>query len=406
MAAGHNLNVVAIMRSEVSGMQLDEECTGMNGTRVEAHVGKLQDVNPNVEIFQKMDVLIIDVDPGNAGEIEALDHIVTKRFPGVPVVGTAAEATIQDVRQLMRLGVVDFIPQPITKADLQAALSLAASKRQRKSSDKGPKGKIVSFIKGGGGVGATTLGIQAGCCLASDFAKSEKTDQKVCFIDLDIQFGTGALYLDLDNRVGVADLMDSPSRIDGSLLEGATSTHESGIRLIAAPREVVPLDSMTPEFIGSLVKLAREEFEVAILDLPPVWTEGSYTALEQSDAIVLVTQLSVAGVRQTKHQLDTLRMQGLVETQVIVALNRYEKSWGRAVHLKEAEKALGCKVDYCVPNDFKVVSEALNQGVSLSRIKARSKVEKGIRALIEGAIRTIELNRSDEAETRASVFVS
>jgi pilus assembly protein CpaE len=401
MAAGQNLNVVAIMRTEASGLQLDEECTGMNGTRVQAHVGNLQDITPDLDIFRKMDVLIIDVDPKSSGEIEALENIVAKKFPAVPVVGTAAGATIQDVRQMMRIGVVDFIPQPITKADLQAALSLAASKRQAKSGDTKHKGTVISFIKGGGGVGATTLAVQAGCCLAADFAKSEK---KACLIDLDIQFGTGALYLDLDNRVGVADLMDTPERLDVSLLEGATTSHESGLKLIGAPREVVPLDSMTPEFISALIVASREEFEVALLDLPPAWTEGSYTALEQSDAIILVSQLSVAGVRQTKHQLDTLRMQGLVDAEVIVALNRYESSWGRAVHLKEAEKALGCKVDYCIPNDFKVVSEALNQGVSLSRIKTRSKVEKGVRSLIEGTIRSVEAKRSAGAETRKSVL--
>jgi DNA-binding NtrC family response regulator len=118
------------MRSEASGLQLDRECTDMNGARFEAHVGPLKDVRPEIEIFKTLDVLILDVNPKDASEIAILDTIVNKYFPDVPVVGTAPDATIQDVRQLMRLGVVDFVPQPITKADLQAALSLAASKRR------------------------------------------------------------------------------------------------------------------------------------------------------------------------------------------------------------------------------------------------------------------------------------
>ena len=395
MTAGLSLNVVAIMRTEASGMQLDEECTEMNGTRVEAHVGELADIKPDVDIFRNVDVLIIDIDPKDSSQIEALENIVKSRFPNVPVVGTAAEATIQDVRQLMRLGVVDFIPQPITKADVQAALSLAATKRKSKSPDDQPGGKVVSFIKGGGGVGATTLAVQAGCCLASEYSKS---GGKVCFIDLDVQFGTGALYLDLDNRVGLMDLMESPERLDASLLEGATAKHETGLRLIAAPREVVPFDNMTPEFVSALIDVARREFDVTLLDLPPAWTEGMFTALEASDAILLVTQLSVAGVRQARHQLDTLRLQGLADTELFTVLNRYEKSWGGAVHLKEAEKALGRKVDYCVPNDFKTVSEALNQGVSLHRIKGRSKVEKGIQEMIGRTLKAVDSKRAAKSE--------
>jgi pilus assembly protein CpaE len=399
MGAGQNLHVVAVMRSEASGLQLDRECTEMNGARFEAHVGPLKDVRPEIEIFKTLDVLILDVNPKDAGEIAVLDTIVNKYFPDVPVVGTAPDATIQDVRQLMRLGVVDFVPQPITRADLQAALSLAASKRKATTAGAGKKGKVISFLKGGGGVGATTLAAQAGCFLAADYAKQDK---EVCLIDLDIQRGIAALYLDLDNRVGFGDLIESPERLDGSLLAGVTTKHESGLHLLASPREVMPLEIMTPEFVAALIDVARDIYEVILIDMPPVWNEGMYTALEQSDLILLVTQLSVSGIRQTKHQLDTLHMQGLLDVDVQLVLNRYEKGWNRAVQLKEAEKAMGRRIDHCVPNDYKTMSEALNQGVSISRIKMRSKLEKGIRQMIEGAVSTIEANQRDEKSLSAA----
>ena len=387
MALGHNLRVVAIMRSEAAGLQLDQECTEMNGTRIEAHVGLLKDIKPGIQIFDNLDILIVDVNPKDSSEIEMLDSIVNNLFPNNPVVGTAPDATIQDVRQLMRVGVVDFIPQPITNADLQAALSLAASKRKKETEPAAAKGKVFSFIKGGGGVGATTIAVQAGCLLATDFSSSDK---QACLLDLDIQVGTTALYLDLDNRIGVGELMETPERLDSELLAGATLTHDSGLKVIAAPREVMPLETMSPEFVSAILGVVRRDFDVTLIDLPGAWTEGSYTALEGSDIIYLITQLSVAGVRQTRHQLNTLRMQGLTDTEVRVVLNRYEKGWGKAVQLKEAEKALGCKIDHCIANDFKTVSEALNQGIAISRIKSRSKIEKGIREMIEGAIEASE----------------
>ena len=63
-----------------------------------------------------------------------------------------------------------------------------------------------------------------------------------------------------------------------------------------------------------------------------------------------------------------------------MALNRHDQGWGKgkSAHISDAEKALGRKFDYYVANDFSLVSEAINQGVPLSKIKKRSKVGKSI----------------------------
>lgn len=374
-----HLNVTAIMRNEAAGVSLDAECYEMNGTEIHAHVGLLKDVRPDVEILRYPGILILDVNPRDPDEIQHLDAIVNRRFPDVPVIGTAADATVQDVRQFMRLGVVDFIPQPFTRADILAAINLAAARREMASAPAAAKGRVISLLKGGGGMGATTLAVQGGCLLA---AGGKEEGRNVGLFDLDLQSGTAALYLDLNNRVGMGDLIDAAERLDNSLLEAVLQVHGSGLRVAGAPQEVIPLDSMTPEFVNALIDLVRDELDVILLDLPPVWTEGTYAALHRSDAILLVTQLSVAGVRQARHQLDTLRHQGLAESQVLIVVNRHERGWGRSVQIKEAEKALGRAVDYTVPNDFKLMSEALNQGVALATLKTRSKVGKSIRAMM------------------------
>jgi len=387
MVPHQSLNVVAIMRSEAAGVQLDEESGNMNGTKIDAHVGQLKDVKPGVEIFQGIDVLLLDVDAKSDSDLDRLQEIVSRDFPDTPVVATAADATVQDVRRIMRVGPVDFLPQPIARADLVAALNLAAEKRKPKAGPGGHGGKVISFVKGGGGVGATTIAVQAGCCLLTRSKKGAA--RRVGVFDLDLQGGTAALYLDLDNRLNISDLMDSPERLDGELLAGVAQKHASGLQVLAAPREVMPLESLSPEFVTTLLAAARKEYDVTILDLPPVWSEGMYTALQQSDVIFLVTQLTVAGIRQARHQLNTIHMQGLA-ADVRVILNRYEKGWGKAVQLKEAEKALGCPVHHCVPNDYKLVSEALNQGVALAEVKGRSKVEKAIQAMVDETMTELE----------------
>ena len=386
MALGQTLKVVAVVRSSEAGAALNQTCGDMNGTRVDVHVGRLRDVNPDVEIFKNLDVLLLDVDPHSQEDIENIRSIITERFPKVPVVATAAEPTLQDVRQLMRMGVVDVVPQPVNEADLAAALDFAGHTKGQDDDDDEGRGRIVSFLKSGGGGGATTMAVQVAHLLAPRF-KGE--DSKVCVLDFDIQHGMAALYMDLDNRVGLVDLVDSPERLDGSLLRSVMGHHESGVDVLAAPRDMMPLEAMSLDFVDSCLRVATREYRYVLIDLPAAYTEWSQRALKASDMIALVVQLTVPNVRQARRLLDALAVDGLGEIPTKLLINRYEKGWGKSVRLNQAEKALGRPADFCIANDYQTVSEAINQGVPLSRIGRRTKVEKSLRQFVDAIVKEL-----------------
>ena len=386
MTSGRHMNVVAILRSDEAGKALNAVCTDINGTVVSTHVGRLQDVQGDVDILKGADILILDVDPRSEEEMTHLRKVLQNEFPGTPIVVTAPGASLQDVRQFMHLGVADFVPQPITQADLKTALIHASRAPKSVAEPASRKGHIISFLKAGGGVGASALAVQSACLLASR-QKTEKS--QVCLIDLDLQFGTDALYLDLDNRVGLADLLETPDRVDRELLHSVMGHHPSGLELLAAPRDVVALDSLHATDLERCLKLVRGEYGTVFLDLPLAWTPWSYAAVQNSDLVILVIQLSVAGVRQARRQIETLHAHGLSGVPVKVALNRFEKGWGKSVDVGDAEKALGRKFDYFIANDYSTVNDALNQGVALSTIKKKSKVEQNLQKMIDDAIKTI-----------------
>jgi pilus assembly protein CpaE len=386
MALGHGLNVVAIVRSSETGNALNESCANMNGTKVEVHVGKLNDVHPDVEIFNKVDVLLLDVDPSSSEEVAALSSIVSDRFPDTPVVATAANASLHDVRQLMRLGVVDVVPQPVMPNDLGAAIEFAARSRSKGEGGESGRGRIVSLLKAGGGVGATTLAVQAGYLIAQRF-KGEA--HKACLLDLDLQFGNASLYMDIDNRVSMLDLVESPERMDASLMQSVMGHHQTGLDVLAAPRDVLPLEVVTSTAVDNCLKVAADHYRFVLVDLPTVWCDWSMRALQKSDAILLVTQLTVPHVRQARRQLDHLSSHGLGDIPVKVVVNRFEKGWGKGVSAKEAAKAMNRGIDYFVTSDFKLVSEAINHGVPISKIARRSKVEKSIANVVDSTIKEL-----------------
>ncbi len=386
MAVGQQLNVVAIVRSGETGSAFHETSIEMNGTKMDVHVGRLQDVHPDVEIFDQVDVLLLEVDPSDSDELAALSTIISERFPKTPVVATAANASLQDVRQLMRLGVVDVVPQPVTANDLSTAIEFAMRTRQRSDDGESGRGKIISFLKAGGGVGSTTLIVQSGYLLTEGYSAEEPA---VCIVDLDLQYGNASLYMDIDNRVGLMDVAESPERLDVSLFQGVLGYHDTGLRVLAAPRDLMPLESMTATTTEGCLKVAADAYRFVLVDLPNVWTSWTQQALQNSDMIVLVTQLTVPHVRQARRQLDALASHGLSEIPTKILVNRFEKAWGRGVTAKEAGKAMNRDIEHFIISDFKTVSEAINQGVPLSKIARRTKVEKSIREFSDSLVRDL-----------------
>ncbi|MEO3429566.1 AAA family ATPase [Pelagibius sp. CAU 1746] len=356
----------------------------MNGTKFDLRIAPLEGIAAGGSL-PASDLIIVEIDTRNADDVERLGALVEELTPGTAVVATAADATLDDVRKLMRLGLVDVLPQPVRRDDVLAALEHAARVRRTAQRPQASKGRLVSVLKGGGGVGATTVAVQTGCCLAQAL---EKRGQEVCLLDFDVQGGTVALYLDLKDRMGLADLVSAQDRLDGDLLRGAMSRHPSGLHVISAPPEVMPLDTFGLEFVRRVLDVARREFAVVIVDLPPVWCLWSFEILRQSNEILLVTEMTVPGVRQARRQIDTLGAEGLEELPLRVVLNRYEKRWGEAIGVKEVEKALDHKVDFTVANDYRTVSEALNQGLSIADLRKRSKAFKSIAKISEALVAT------------------
>jgi pilus assembly protein CpaE len=215
------------------------------------------------------------------------------------------------------------------------------------------------------------------------------TTSEVCLLDFDLQHGTAALYLDMSDDVGLVDLVETPDRLDGSLLRSAMGRHESDLHILAAPRSMMPLETVNLEFVENCLRVATEEYQYVLIDLPSAWTDWSHRTLQASDLIILVMQLTVPSVREARRLLDSLAMHGLGEIPVRILINRFEKGWGKSVQLNEAQKALGRPADFFVVNDYQTVSEAANQGVPLARIAKRTKVEKSVQQAVNQLVKEL-----------------
>ena len=379
------MNVLAVVQSEEIKDSLNKVHFENNSVNFDVFVGKVGDVGPDVIDGHGPDVLLLDINLSDNSEVEALDGIIRTYGKSLSVVATSRDATLEGVRRLMRLGVADFLPQPISDSELTTALEYASRKIGHGEGAEPARANVFSYIKPVGGMGATMLAVQSAYCLAAMGTK----EPQVCLLDLDLQFGNAAVYQDLQSKFSIMDVVLSPAELDGAFLRGVMAHHNSGIDVLTAPLTIEPLDALTPDLVARLLDVAAEEYDYVLIDMPQALTDWTQVVLDRSDVVFLVTQLTVAAIRQSRRLLEIMREKGIDEAHTAIVVNRFESRWSREVTVKEAEKALGRQIDYFVPNDYKTVNAALNEGVRLSEIKRGSKVEKRIDALFKSVLKGV-----------------
>jgi pilus assembly protein CpaE len=277
-------------------------------------------------------------------------------------------------RKVLRSEAVDVLPIPFTPDELHQAIETGRHRMlEVEPQERMRGGRILTFLGALGGVGTTAVASQAALIWA------EK--QSVCLVDLDLQFGNAALYLNLKPQLTLADLLDAGERLDGEFLRSVAEKHPSGLNVIASPRDMMPLDALTPEFVERLLDLAAQSYDVVLVDLPGAWISWSLSALQKSDAICLIAGLTVPGVHQARRQLEVLEANDLGD-RVRLVLNRIVAPMFGKADLTEAEQVLRRKVNFPVANDYATVSHAIDEGKFIGAIKVKSRIERDMRAMV------------------------
>jgi pilus assembly protein CpaE len=264
---------------------------------------------------------VVQVDTDNATSIKRFQKLA--QDVQTPLIAACYDPPLALVRSLMRAGAQDVIPLPLSADDLEAALApVRAELDKREDVARTANAKLGTAVKSVGGVGATALLAQ----LAMRFARSEASHHRdACLIDLDVQFGDIAFQLGLQPKLSLADLLEAGSRLDGDLLRATTIEHPSGLKVITAPRDIMPIEGMPSDHLLRIVDIATREFGTVFVDLPTNWTNWSLSLVARSDLVLLITELTVAGVSRARRQLDLLHSQELGALDIRVVVNRFDK---------------------------------------------------------------------------------
>ncbi len=372
MAANDGLRVLLVVEPETPAAMTAASGWGKHRLTVDNRgMEALSAANP---ALRDADVVIVETDPEDPASLADFSRFVRDQAGVLPVIAAVRDLTVAATRLALRSGAVDVLPLRFTPGELDGAIAPAhGALRPVAAGPAVPRGKIVAFVGAIGGCGTTAVAVQAGIAWAAT--------ARVCLIDLDLQFGTAALYLDLGTQLGFGDLLDAGARLDVDLLRTIAQTHSSGLSVIASPADILPLDSATSELIDKILTLAAQAYDVVLVDLPTAWTAWSMRIVEVADVTLMVTSLTVPGIHQARRQSEIIAANGFSD-RLRVVVNRVIHPMFGSVDLGETQSLLGRRIDFTVANDYPTVSAAIDRGKALSAVKSRSRVEKDVRALV------------------------
>jgi pilus assembly protein CpaE len=235
-------------------------------------------------------------------------------------------------------------------------------------------GKLIAVTGARGGVGATTVATNCAWLMANE------RKRRVALIDLDLQFGTVALALDLEPSHGLREALENPNRIDSLFMDRVMVQHSDKLFVLSAeeaPDEGLLLDYAALEL---LITELRTKFHFVVVDLPRTPSTCSHYVLQTATELVLVTDLSLAGMR------DTMRLAGLMpgtnaSCHLSVVANRVGEHKQGEMPRAEFEKGIGRKVEFLLPFDPRTVAAATNFGQPVAA--GKGPVAMGLRDIAE-----------------------
>lgn len=320
-------------------------------------------------------VVVVDLDSKRRESLLALQSFTSRAGGRVPVIVLTESFDDALARWFLQIRVADFLRKPVEPKEVLRACVRAL----RTTSDlPDDSGQIFSFLPAAGGVGTTTLAIETAMLLL----RAGK-EGSTCLVDLDFQNGACADYLDLEPRLDLGEIGPHPERLDLQLLEVMLNRHGSGLPLLAAKPRPGQRSGLEAAFVARLLDLVSSRFENVVIDLPRAWEPWTDQVLLGSTRVYVVSDMTVPGLRLARRLTTALSVR-LPELKPRVIVNRFEQQllFGTGLRRADLERALDGSLAGTVANNYKLVREAIDRGLTLDGIKAGSNVSSDLKKII------------------------
>jgi pilus assembly protein CpaE len=310
----------------------------------------------------------------------------------VLALGPKPKASLSDI---VRTGAVELVEYTTSKRQLSGALRRAFDIAHRSHtsidsvmpmvapsmpSERPQLAEVFTVASSSGGCGKTFYAANLACYLAA------QSGQRVCLVDLDLQFGEVSTALHMRPQFTISDLIaHEPSDTDDleEHVEEYLEVHELGFSVLAAPFSPADADVISPKDVFRVMEALRKRFDYIVVDTPAQLSEVVLAAFDHSTKVLCMVTLDLPSIRNMRVFLSTLGKLRIDEDSIVVVLNKVEEDVG--IKISDVQEVLENRIISILPYS-REVSRSINKGtpalVSAADSEIGKKLATGMRQLI------------------------
>lgn len=308
---------------------------------------------------QRCDLIVLELPLEPRGALALLKDI-HERLPRVTIFAASADPSVSVIRAAIEAGAGDFLSLPINRSELHKALIKFTQTGMRGAVAREVLGDVIVIYGARGGLGATTIAVNVAVQLAS------ATSAQVALVDLDLQRGDVAAFLNLTPVQSIASIATARSEVDEIFLHGTLTRHPSGVFVLPAPPQIDEADTVAHDDVVLALRLLRAQFRYTVVDTSRTITPATIAAFEHADRVLVLTDLSVPGVRATRRMVELLGHLGSASAMVELLITHAVPG---PVELRAAVAAIGKQPLVVLPRDESAARNAMNAGAPLNGLK-------------------------------------
>lgn len=298
-------------------------------------------------------------------------RLIREEVPGMSLVLAFSRRPDASLRDIVRTGAVDLLQLPMEDKELAEAVERGLELAGPATSAALAPAPVAAGPVGGSDGPATvyTIASATGGCGKTFYATNlayfltRFTQKRVCIVDLDLQFGEVSTALRLRPKYTIFDALQREDTDEADLqahIEEYCVQHETGISVLAAPREPSEADRISPPDVTRILEAVRNRFDYVIVDTPPALAETVLVAFDLSDMLYVMCTLDLPSVRNMSVFLGTLERLKVPTDNVRLVLNKAESDVG--IDIDQVTKLFPQGFESVLPY-AKEVSRSINLGM-------------------------------------------
>jgi pilus assembly protein CpaE len=277
---------------------------------------------------------------------------------------------------------VAYLPLPRCGSDLGALLEAITGSRQRSvpaSSAPAPagSGKVLALAGAKGGVGTTTLALNAACILAREF-RVVLAELRPPLGTLCHHFKTRRSMRNLSNLLGGDSAAVGVPKVEACLWPYAGL---SGLRILFGPQNADPPYELSPEQARAVLDALAQVADYVVVDLPDRLSAANRAVLQRADLLALALDRDPLSLASAKALLEAYEhWNATPQLAGAVVVNRL--TFAVPVELEEAESQLGIPLFGAIPADPELCIAARQAHTPLIEFDPESMLAVGIHQFV------------------------